>query len=60
MMASKLWPLFALREAADVVLELHEAFSAWPLLVAFEVVAKEVESSGLAHVDHPGLLRVKR
>jgi hypothetical protein len=45
--------IVSLREAADVVLDLHEAFSAWPLLVAFEVVAEEVETSGLGCARRP-------
>src|SRR5947207_660543 len=49
-----------LREAADVVLELREAFLSRPLLACFEVVAEEVETSGLAHVDQSGLLRTER
>jgi hypothetical protein len=52
--------IVSLREAADVVLDLHETLSAWPRLVAFEVVAEEVESSWTAHVHHTGLLGSSR
>src|SRR5260370_1259135 len=44
--------IVSLREVADLVLELHEALAARPLLVALEAVAEEVESSRLASAFH--------